>query len=300
MQTSREAESDRRFAAHADKLRNVIQACDDAAALTDNVAQLMSDVLDTCHTVRSTIHGLDSACNRLVGERDEVEAFLAALRRRLVHFDRIDDLSSRLASAAVSRLDPNDLLDAIRELEEALAFLRESTGLADSQTYLSRARQLEARLLAHARFRSQAVLQQVTIFLPSRRSARTWLPTLTWMPLPRLACPPSFGCPPMQHGLEGTAEGALKRLWDVSPAAHVRPLSLSQAALIGSPFVAVLAGSSQCSGRGTVSGGGTWRCSMGAAAGQVPLRGRGAPEGPPYRSRNDAGELDGDRTSAQR
>ena len=160
-QAAWEAQEDGRYREHAASLGRCVDGADALLAAATAAAAELDAVEAGAEGVRATAASLDETCNRLVSERNQLESFASELAKRLVHFDRLDRLSDAVLHMSAQRLDVNETLAAAGDLVAAIAFLRAHAHYADAQAYLSRARQVEARLLGIVRFRAQTVLQQV-------------------------------------------------------------------------------------------------------------------------------------------
>jgi len=137
----------------------VIAACDGVLGRVGEIGAQVDEVASGCAHVRAVTTSLEETCDRLVSERNQLEAFHAELGSRLRHFDSLDGLAVALAPASAQALDPGDVLGAVADLGAAQRFLRGSPHYRDAAQYASLGRQLEARALALVRSRVQAALQ---------------------------------------------------------------------------------------------------------------------------------------------
>ncbi|KAG1657780.1 hypothetical protein FOA52_012858 [Chlamydomonas sp. UWO 241] len=153
-------EMEEKYKRYADLLNSHWSSCESILGQVQQTLDLFEALLEQHRDVaqRSTL--LYSSCEKIVREKDQLEEFADALRAKLKFFDEFEAVYSQFSQAQLStNLDNEQFLSLLKKLDDCKSYVATNPQYADSSTYMTKFRQLQARAMGSVRSKVQAVLK---------------------------------------------------------------------------------------------------------------------------------------------
>jgi len=154
------SEMEEKYKRYADLLNSHLKSCEGILAKVDQTLEHFDSLLAQHRDVAQRSKALYSSCEQLVKEKDQLVEFADAVRGKLKFFDEFEAVYAQFHQAQLSMtLDNEQFLALLKKLDDCKAYVATNPQYADSTTYTTKFRQLQARALGAVRNKVQQVLK---------------------------------------------------------------------------------------------------------------------------------------------
>lgn len=159
---------------HHARMTGIVQLCDDILKLLAVVEDTLVRLQTQHDSVVDKTSALHAECETLLADKLELEALASRIEGHLSVYDQLEGMQRQLAAPDFG-VTSQAFMPLLVQADEAIAHLSKSAQFADSSAYLSRFRQVQARLLALVQAHVTGLLQSMTdkILLNTKAAAPT-------------------------------------------------------------------------------------------------------------------------------
>ena len=146
---------------HHARMTGIVQLCDDILKLLAVVEDTLVRLQTQHDSVVDKTSALHAECETLLADKLELEALASRIEGHLSVYDQLEGMQRQLAAPDFG-VTSQAFMPLLVQADEAIAHLSKSAQFADSSAYLSRFRQVQARLLALVQAHVTGLLQSMT------------------------------------------------------------------------------------------------------------------------------------------
>lgn len=129
---------------HSSSLGTVLSLCDSALAQYDNLRLQQLKVRQKTQSVQTT-------CERLSREREQLEEFATTISQKLEYFDELKRIGDQVQRPIGEPSSAEDYIESLEKIDDCIAYLASNTQYLDSGTYLTKYRALQHKSLSSVR-----------------------------------------------------------------------------------------------------------------------------------------------------